>query len=129
MYMSFQYSLPEHVHCVDVRRLLGKCTETFDIYAASASSSDNSCFVRFRYTFSKRRRSCNSIAYILNIHYTYMTMVVWVYELFIRPWIWIWLYVYCILYNVHVCNAGHNEQISIQGGHPIHNPGPAGILT
>ena len=33
---------------------LGKCTETFDLSAASASNTDNSCCARFRYTFLQR---------------------------------------------------------------------------
>ena len=32
----------------------GKCTETFDISAASDSSADNSCFARIRYTFRNK---------------------------------------------------------------------------
>ena len=41
------------------RRLLGKCTETFDISAESASSAGNSCFAWFLH-FPKRRRIFDS---------------------------------------------------------------------
>ena len=49
---SFHQCLKKENH-IYVRRLLGKCTETVDLFPSSASSADNSYFARVRYTFLK----------------------------------------------------------------------------
>ena len=38
-------------YSMNIQLYLGKCTEIFDLSAASASSTDNSCFARLLYTF------------------------------------------------------------------------------
>ena len=40
--------------CIHVQPYFGKYTETFDHSAASASSTENSCCARFRYTFPNK---------------------------------------------------------------------------